>query len=489
MALLAMITGSQLVFPAPALAANVAVWVGYADDLRANPTNFPTPWLGSPNTTFEGCIPASGSPCDYDGGSIRVVNNGTTAVTVDAVALHIDTCTYSGWPAAALAPGADLIVAQLGSGAADGCTGPTPATMDTSDIGPANSGYSGNCTPDGIQPVVDVTIDGNTTSYTESGQVLNTGGIDAASCPSGAPTQNESIQWTPIGHAPCNGSSLTLTPASQTDGLGVNASLTATFTNGCGDPLSDVAVNFAAQSGPNAGRTGTATTDANGQATVTYTSTQTGTDLWGADVQNVAGEISSNNATVTWVAFAGGGGAFVISDLKAAQAETPQSAVYWWGAQWWKKDPMSTGLAPASFKGYENGNPSPWCGETWTTRPGNSPHPPQTVPATMAVIVSSHITKKGPVITGDVVGIVLVSTKPGYAANPGHPGTGTVIETLCSSSSAMALRPQAGSKPVVRVNRRDPDLTSGVLRATTPSAHASTRAHAADNPRRLRNLA
>src|SRR5207237_8872333 len=39
----------------------------------------------------------------------------------------------------------------------------------------------------------------------------------------------------------------------------------------------------------------------------------------------------------------------------------------------------------------------------------------------MAVIVSSHITKRGPVISGDIVHIVLVQTNPGYGPNPGHP--------------------------------------------------------------------
>src|SRR4051812_39838166 len=43
------------VTPMPAYAASVpTVLVGYADNLRANPTNFPTPWSGSPGVTFIG---------------------------------------------------------------------------------------------------------------------------------------------------------------------------------------------------------------------------------------------------------------------------------------------------------------------------------------------------------------------------------------------------------------------------------------------------
>jgi hypothetical protein len=131
--------------------------------------------------------------------------------------------------------------------------------------------------------------------------------------------------------------------------------------------------------------------------------------------------------TVIWIAFAPGGGAFVISDLK----DVSGGSVYWWGAQWWKNDHLSSGLAPASFKGLELSNTSPWCGQTWTTRPGNSPHPPKTVPSVMAVIVASHITKRGPVISGDIVHIVLVRTNAGYGPNPGHPGTGTIIGQVC----------------------------------------------------------
>jgi hypothetical protein len=68
--------------------------------------------------------------------------------------------------------------------------------MDGSDIGPGGSGYDGNCTPDGIQPTVDVSVNGATKTYLDSTQVLNTGGFDLGRCPN--PT-SESKQWTTIG--------------------------------------------------------------------------------------------------------------------------------------------------------------------------------------------------------------------------------------------------------------------------------------------------
>src|SRR5271166_1719573 len=66
-------------------------------------------------------------------------------------------------------------------------------------------------------------------------------------------------------------------------------------------------------------------------------------------------------------------GSFVIGDGNASVG----SSVTFWGAQWWKANTLSGGLAPASFKGFADtaGSP-PECGETWSTRPGDSSKPP-----------------------------------------------------------------------------------------------------------------
>ena len=74
----------------------------------------------------------------------------------------------------------------------------------------------------------------------------------------------------------------------------------------------------------------------------------------------------------------------------------------------------------------------PSCGTGWSTDPGNSAPPPAgPLPAYMAVIVASKITKSGSQISGDTAHIVIVKTNPGYDANPGHAGTGTVVATIC----------------------------------------------------------
>jgi hypothetical protein len=119
-------------------------------------------------------------------------------------------------------------------------------------------------------------------------------------------------------------------------------------------------------------------------------------------------------------------GSFVIGDQNADVG----SVVTFWGAQWWKDNGLSGGLAPASFKGFAD-TASASCGEPWRTRPGNSSFPPAEVANYIDVAVSSLVTKSGPVISGDTVKVVRVHVKPGYGPNPGHPGTGTVVGVLC----------------------------------------------------------
>jgi hypothetical protein len=53
----------------------------------------------------------------------------------------------------------------------------------------------------------------------------------------------------------------------------------------------------------------------------------------------------------------------------------------------------------------------------------------------MAVIVTDHSTKSGSTNSGDTVSVVIVKTDSGYSNNPGHPGTGTVVATLCSGGT------------------------------------------------------
>jgi hypothetical protein len=143
---------------------------------------------------------------------------------------------------------------------------------------------------------------------------------------------------------------------------------------------------------------------------------------------NAPGDIKTSSSTVNFAPLTVAGGDFVIGNLNAAIG----THVTFWGAQWWKLNSLTGGSAPAAFKGFEDTPPSPTCGQTWTTDPGNStPPPPGPLPPYIVIIVSSSITKSGSTISGDVQHLVLVKTNPGYASNPGHAGTGTVASQIC----------------------------------------------------------
>jgi len=130
-------------------------------------------------------------------------------------------------------------------------------------------------------------------------------------------------------------------------------------------------------------------------------------------------------------------GAFTLGDLTVAGAGLTTN-VPWWGASWWLGDTLTGGTAPASFKGFAasvttlpNASPANVCGSTFTTGPGNSSSPPGDVPSYMGVLVASSVTKSGSTISGTWGQIVVVHVDPGYAANPGHPGTGTIVARFC----------------------------------------------------------
>lgn len=271
----------------------VQVFVGYADTLRANPVNFPTPWSGSPNVVFAGCT----TNCTFDAGAVRLVNNTPLPVTVDSIDVKLSTCTFAMWPnGTVLQPDQQFVITQTASGAADGCDNQA-GFFDTSDIGPNGQSWSGHCDQSGVIPEVDATIDGVPSTFTDTGQVLNTGGVDKASCPNGS---NESEQWTLIGSQPCPGATLSLAPPTQNVPVGSPATVTATLQNSCGTGLQGASVDFAVQSGPDTGTTGSGVTDANGVASFTYTGPTPGTDTVGASATNPAGRINATPVDVVW---------------------------------------------------------------------------------------------------------------------------------------------------------------------------------------------
>lgn len=117
-------------------------------------------------------------------------------------------------------------------------------------------------------------------------------------------------------------------------------------------------------------------------------------------------------------------GAFVIGNRDG-------STVTFWGAQWSQLNALSGGPPPNSFKGFAS-NTSDSCGSNWTSAPGNSSNPPSgPLPSYMGVIMSSSVGQSGPVISGDVPKIVVVTPNPGYGTSPGQSGTGNVVAVFC----------------------------------------------------------
>jgi uncharacterized repeat protein (TIGR01451 family) len=121
---------------------------------------------------------------------------------------------------------------------------------------------------------------------------------------------------------------------------------------------------------------------------------------------------------------------FVIGDL---QPHLPGSVVNFWGAQWWKNNPMTGPVdnGVASFKGYAT-DASLSCGATWRSRPGNSSQPLATLPEFMMIIVTDRIQKAGSDISGRIKEIIEVHPDRGYGPSPGHRGNGAVTKVLCA---------------------------------------------------------
>ena len=123
---------------------------------------------------------------------------------------------------------------------------------------------------------------------------------------------------------------------------------------------------------------------------------------------------------------------FVIGDL---EPHAVGNVVNFWGAQWWKNNIMSglttPGASRASFKGFAT-RAELQCGGRWESRPGNSPPPPATIAADIAVVVTSNVVKDGPNLSGNIKQIVVVHQDGGYGPNPGHAGNGPVTSIVCT---------------------------------------------------------
>lgn len=169
---------------------------------------------------------------------------------------------------------------------------------------------------------------------------------------------------------------------------------------------------------------GTAAVDSTGHATFTTTALGLGPHTITASYGGSDYFTSSASAPVTHVIFANASasGSFVIGDGNALVG----AQVTFWGAQWSKQNSLSGGGAPASFKGFANTA----TGASWSTDPGNSSNPPSSVASYISVIITSSASKSGSAISGNVTAMAIIRTDAGYAGNPGHAGTGTIVAII-----------------------------------------------------------
>ena len=184
--------------------------------------------------------------------------------------------------------------------------------------------------------------------------------------------------------------------------------------------------------GDGASGAGTVSRIASGQFEVTasHTYSDTGPHALTVDIADGGGSTAEAAGQILTYEFAApNGGSFAVADEKAAIG----SQVVFWGSGWAAENPLGTGLAPPSFKGY-GGVPSsapPACGGSFSALPGGSGSPPPDLPAYLGVYVTGAVSKHGPGITGDIAHIVIVRTDPGYQPDPSQPGSGQVVAQVC----------------------------------------------------------
>ena len=286
---------------AGATISGLTVSVGYAEDKHQSslsPAAFPIPWAGSPNTTFLGNPVFGSSPCGtlphcFDGGAIRLDNTSSSDMIINSVSVDDHSSVPGGkvfnlWGSFTVPAGKSVILAQNPPG-----NDPNSDNFDTS------GAPMGNCTPISVAPTVTITVGGVPTTLVDSTHVLDTNGIDQESC---SVQQNEAIQWRQIGTVGVKTATLTLGPATTTLPVGQQATETATLLDGSGNGLPNANVTFTVTSGPNSGLTGSAVTNAAGQASFTYPDTAPGTDILVASVTTAytVPAFKSNQTSVTW---------------------------------------------------------------------------------------------------------------------------------------------------------------------------------------------
>ena len=218
----------------PALAATpLNVYVGYMDTHSvASSSKQPKPWPYTDPTSYVGtpCPSYPTSTTCWDAGALRLDNPGSVDVTGVHVVVAIGTKTYNLWGASmTVKAGGTLVLTETGA--------QNSANFDGSDFSPNsyNGGNTASCVNSGAIPDVRVTIGTTTTSYLDSGQVLNGQGVDSGHCVNGTFVSgriDESHPWAQIGVAASTTPSAPQGLAAVAGDASVNLSWKAPTTDG-----------------------------------------------------------------------------------------------------------------------------------------------------------------------------------------------------------------------------------------------------------------
>ena len=207
---------------APASAASpLDVFVGYFDTHSVPfSANQPNPWPYTNPSSFAGtpCPTYPNSSTCWDASALRLDNPGSTDVTGVKAVVSIGSKSYGLWGSSQTVKAHGILVlTETGSSQ-------NSANFDGSDEPPNsyNGGNTASCVNSGAIPNVRITIGGTTTTYLDTAQVLNTGGVDARHCLNGSFVAghglDESHPWLQIGAhsavAPSAPQSLTATGGS-----------------------------------------------------------------------------------------------------------------------------------------------------------------------------------------------------------------------------------------------------------------------------------
>lgn len=98
------------------------------------------------------------------------------------------------------------------------------------------------------------------------------------------------------------GEGLLLSQPTAVSEVGTEATITGTLQDTNGNPILGTQIDFSVIAGPHSGMNSSDTTDANGQATLTYTGSAPGTDEIQATFLGSSGLDSSNVVSKSWIA-------------------------------------------------------------------------------------------------------------------------------------------------------------------------------------------